>query len=687
MPNESSSSTRKLAAILFADIAGYTALMQKDENQASVLLRRFQTELQKNVTTHHGRIVNFYGDGALCVFDIPIDAVRSAMDMQRGFATEPVVPVRVGVHSGTVTYEAEKIYGDSVNIASRIESMGVPNSILLSKKVRDEVKNNPDLQMQLLGSFDFKNVEEPLEVYAVGNEGFVVPKREELSGKFGEKETKKAKKGLQIWLPVIAFLFIASASYYFIDQLTNSLKGNPSINQKSIAVLPFTDMSPDRDQEYFSDGIMEEILNHLVKIKDLQVTSRTSSMTYKGQNKRASQIAKELGVSSILEGSVRKAGDAIRITVQFIDGETDKHLWSETYDGTLDSVFVMQSQIAQQIARELKAQISPELKERINTIPTQNMEAYRLYLEARADAEFSYDRLMEVVRLDPNFGEAWVDLARRKLFDIIITRNALPKDLDQYLLEVQELFDKGMKLSPDYAEGHLWLGAKYLWFEWNFEEAEKHHKRALELNPALPQTAYTEFLLSKGDFNEALENSYRTIEADPLSSNVWITTALVYHFLGESEKVNESITIAEGKGNNLIADGNLYRVLAFEGQYERLLDHYHKINDERANPRLLGYAGIAYYHTNRQSQVDSIIQQLKLQSKESPVGSPAFHLALIYAQMGETEAAFKWLEKAYQDREVEMYWLKVEPPFKPLYNDPRWEEMLYKVGFNVPVKG
>lgn len=174
---------RKLAAILFADIAGYTALMQKDETNASVLLRRFQKEMEEKVAAHNGRIINFYGDGALCTFQIPLDAVHCAMELQMTFGEAPHVPVRMGIHSGTVTYEGDKIFGDSVNLASRIESMGVPGAILFSKKVRDDVKNQQDIKIASLGSFEFKNVEEPLEMYALANEGFPVPKKEEMQGK------------------------------------------------------------------------------------------------------------------------------------------------------------------------------------------------------------------------------------------------------------------------------------------------------------------------------------------------------------------------------------------------------------------------------------------------------------------------------------------------------------------------
>ena len=242
---------RQLAAILFADIAGYTSLMQKDETNAAVLLRRFQHEIEKSVATNGGRVVNFYGDGVLCIFSNTLEAMRCAMVLQSNFQLEPKVPVRIGIHSGSIVFEKENVYGNSVNLTSRIESMGVPGAVLFSKKVRDDLKNQPELTMSSLGSFEFKNVDEPIELFALSNSGFIVPEREEMQGKFKE----------------------------------NSLN-------KSIAVLPFSNMSGNPDEEYFSDGITEEIIHALAQIKELKVSGRTSAFSFKGKDIDLREVGK-----------------------------------------------------------------------------------------------------------------------------------------------------------------------------------------------------------------------------------------------------------------------------------------------------------------------------------------------------------------------------------------------------------
>ncbi|MEM6319145.1 MAG: adenylate/guanylate cyclase domain-containing protein [Bacteroidota bacterium] len=323
---------RKLRAILFADIVGYTALMQRDEQSASNLLRHFQQQLEEKIVEYHGQIVNFYGDGALCTFQIPIDAVRCAIALQSIFQNDPIVPVRIGIHSDTVTYEGDKIFGDSVNITSRIESMGVAGGVLLSKKVRDEVKNNPDLEMQSLGSFEFKNVEEAMEVFALANDGFIVPKKSEMRGKVKSSTPTKTKSSNYLhWIVLSILVSILVGVLFFFNQsqkhhTTLTDKENIEQMEKSIAVLPFRDLSPEGNQVYFADGIVEAIRSKLAQVGNLKVTSMTSVLGYRDNPKPIGVIAKELQVEHILEGTVYRADNKVRVIAQLINAQTDEHL-------------------------------------------------------------------------------------------------------------------------------------------------------------------------------------------------------------------------------------------------------------------------------------------------------------------------------------------------------------------------
>jgi adenylate cyclase len=257
---------RQLAAILFADMTGYTALMQENEQLARTKRKRLKQVLELNIGRYNGKILQNYGDGSLSIFQSAIDSIRCAIDIQHQLQEEPKVPLRMGIHTGDVIIEEEAIYGDGVNMASRIESMSVPGGIFISGKVEDEIKNQEDIITSEMGYFELKNVKQPVRIYAIANEGITVPGRGALKGK--------------------------------ISQTSNRL-----------AVLPFVNMSADPDNEYFSDGFTEELLNALTRVEGLQVTSRTSVFAFKGKNHDIRDIAIQLNVDKVLEGSVRKSGN------------------------------------------------------------------------------------------------------------------------------------------------------------------------------------------------------------------------------------------------------------------------------------------------------------------------------------------------------------------------------------------
>jgi class 3 adenylate cyclase len=273
--------TRRVSAIMFTDMVGYTALMQEDESRARRDRDRQRVVLGRHIEHHGGRILLFYGDGALSVFDSAIEAVSSAVNIQRELAQEPRIALRVGIHTGDVVYDDEGVFGDGVNIAARIQSLGTSGSVLVSGKVYDEIKNQRHLRAVSLGEFNLKNVQRPLEVFAIAAEGVTLPQPESLP-----------KPGREA--------------------------------HRSVAVLPFMNMSADPENEYFSDGITEELINVLTRVNGLQVTARTSSFAFKGKRHDVRQIAKRLGVETVLEGSVRKFGDRLRIAAQLIVGEPER---------------------------------------------------------------------------------------------------------------------------------------------------------------------------------------------------------------------------------------------------------------------------------------------------------------------------------------------------------------------------
>ncbi len=407
--------SRQLAAIMFTDIVGYTALMGDDEQRAFELLNTNRDIHQPIINLYNGKLIKEMGDGILATFPTVSDALYAAVKIQQACSASKELSLRVGIHEGEIIIENNDVYGDVVNIASRIQTLGTPGSILFSKKVADEIKNKAEFKTVSLGSFELKNVDEPMEVFALANEGLSVPKREEMRGKLKVEPTKIIMAPHKKWIAVLTstLLIIIALVIYSVFTSRTAFTGK----DKSIAVLPFVNIGDDPSQDYLSDGITEEIITQLSKIAELKVISRSTAMLYKNSKKPVKQIAEEMNVSTILEGSVQKSGDEIRITAQLIDANTQEHIWAEHYDHrNLNEIFAIQSEVAQRIAHELNARLSKEEKIKIETKPTDNPEAYDLFLKGRY--AYNYSTLegfhnaetffLKAIKKDPKFRLAYI---------------------------------------------------------------------------------------------------------------------------------------------------------------------------------------------------------------------------------------------------------------------------------------
>ena len=771
------SQSRQLAAIMFTDIVGYTALMGKDSNKALELVR-ISKEIQKPlVEKHHGQWLKEMGDGAMAKFSTALDAVNCSIEIQEIARGKLDAKLRIGLHLGDITIENDDVYGDGVNVASRLESIADPGGIYISESIEKAIQGQTDVQAKYLGEVKLKNVAYGVRTYAVQGVGLPLPEvkaDKELSGHLWAEVQRRGviraavtyvAAGLllvlllretQNWITlpdwsltavltsllvcfpiamylawnyerspegfvrtssreswqnpystakrkpltgsfVIAGLVLVIAVMYFYpgfhssgqESETSESVMKSSIIDKSIAVLPFVNMSNDPDQEYFSDGMMEEILNHLMQIEDLKVTSRTTAMRYKRTDKSLAEIGLELAVANILEGSVRKQGNQVRITVQLIDVNTDQHLWSESFDRNLDDVFSIQSEVAQSVARSLQAEISPEIRIKIQSQPTTNTEAYNLYLQARfqirtatsAGYAKATELLEKAIQLDPEFADAYVYLGLRKSA-FSWTGLSRVKSAKEAVEIGRPYYDKALEIDPDNIQAHLSLARSYLWYEWDFEAADREYQILIDLTPNF---SWTDFLIASGRFEEALERSKIRFELNPLSPGALTSRILSNYFNNQPTEALAAIGTAlsgDIAGHYMISDAS--RVYLYLEKYDKVIetiDRFFNEYEDVRSPRPLGTLAIAYYHLADLDKSNQLLQELKKQSEESSVGSPSFYSAMVYAQMGEFDTAFEWLEKAYQDHEVEMYWLKVEPPFKPLHNDPRWQQMLDKVGF------
>ena len=301
---------RQLSAIMFADIVGYTAMMQRSEADAVASRDRFREVLTDLVPHHHGTVVQHYGDGTLTIFPSAVEATSCALMIQRSMTAEPHVPLRIGLHVGDIVRDHEGVYGDGVNLAARVQALAVAGSVFVTERVAEEVKNHGDLSLIHLGEYRLKNVLQAVGVFAVAHDDIVVPTARDIEAE-------------------------APA-------------------ERSVAVLPFLNMSGDPTKEFFSDGISEEIINALAQLPGLKVTSRTSTFAFKGKDSDVREIARTLDVGHVLEGSVRTSGKRVRVTAQLIDAESGFHVFSENWDRDLEDVFVIQDELSRAIAGHLQ---------------------------------------------------------------------------------------------------------------------------------------------------------------------------------------------------------------------------------------------------------------------------------------------------------------------------------------------
>lgn len=470
----------QLAAIVFTDIVGYTAMMQEDENSAVEKVNHFRQVLEIISGELNGRIIQYYGDGALLLFNSSTDAVEFAKLLQTELNDDPKVPVRVGVHMGDVLLHKGNVFGDVVNIAARIQSCAPSGGIYISETVYRNISNKKGLQAVFVKEEELKNVKEPVRIYEVLN----------------EKNKPEVAEGPE------------------------TLVGKNKA-RNSIAVLPFFNMSSDQDQEYFSDGLTEDIITQLSKIRSLKVISRTSVMQYKKNPKAVKEIGKELGVSVILEGSVQRSNDKVRITAQLIEAATDEHLWADTYDRSVNDIFTIQREVAMAIASVLNTTLSQKETQNLDYIPTVDLQAYDLYLRGKflieernkPDLMLARELFHQAVVKDSHFANAYSGLAATYL----LSSYRGYEDPVKMLWLAKKNIDTAITIDPSSGETQASLGYWYhQTFDWH--AAEITYRRSISLNPNQSNVyLWLAILLeAKGEEEEALEIYSKGSQVNPL---------------------------------------------------------------------------------------------------------------------------------------------------------------------------
>jgi adenylate cyclase len=614
---------RRLTAVLAADVVGYSRLMGANETGTLAALKALQADfIDGRIAQHQGRIVKLTGDGMLVEFPSVVNAVACAAEVQRGMRDRNGrvpqnrrIEFRIGVNLGDVIIEGEDIFGDGVNVAARLEEIAPVGGIAVSQSVRDHVGKRLHLIFEDMGERQLKNIERPIRVYSVSLDA----------------------------LPT--------------EQTSGAASAHPQ-EKPSIAVLPFINMSGDPEQEYFSDGITEDIITDLSKVSGLFVVARNTAFTYKGKSVEAQEVAKRLGVNFILEGSVRKAGSRVRVTGQLIDGKTGGHMWADRYDRDLTDIFAIQDEITHAIVEQLKVKLLPQEKKNIAQTPTDNVEAYTYYLrgrqfiERRSKAYYQLARQMfaKAVELDPLYARAYAGMADCDSF-LFLHYHVDNVAIDDILATSA----KALALDSDLAEAHASRGLA-LSLEKRYDEATEEFEQAIALDPHSFEGHYFygRACFTQGKLERAAALFERVAEIKPDDYQALCLLIQIYRSLDRDADARSA------------ARRGVERV-------ERDLT----LHPDNPRSAYLGAAALVALGENDRAR-EWLSRALAIDPHDIWT---QYNAACIYTNLGDIERALDVLESVlpHAGYELKHGWIKHDSDLDPLRNHPRFQKILESI--------
>jgi len=629
---------------MFTDMVDYTSMSEKNEELALTLLEDHRQLLRPVFARHGGREVKTVGDGFLVEFPSALEAVRCGLEIQQlmyrrnqGVTSEKKILLRVAVHLGDVEHRDGDVYGDAVNIASRIQSLTDPGGICITQQVYDHVRKNEEFRMVALGQNRLKNVQTPTEVYRV---------------------------------------------------LPASERGEPTktdaLEPRRVAALPLAIISSDQQDEYFADGLTEEIINTLSSIPGLKVIARTSVMKYKEASKSVGEIGRELKVGTILEGSVRKAGGRLRITIQLIDVGSESPIWSQKYDRELEDVFKIQTDIAERVAEALKVQLLTENRTLIQQKAPEDIEAYVLYLRGRyhwsrrnkEDLEKAIAYFGEAIEKDPNYALAHAGMA--DCYTLMGRHLYLPAK--EAFSKARDFANRALELNNDLAEAHTSLAAVLFIYDWEWDAAEDQFKRAIQLNPNYATAHYWHSVLlqTTGRLQESVTAAEKAQVLDPLSPVIGMGVVQAYFFSGQYDKaVEECHRYLDMDPSFVVARDFLVHLHVQNGLFEEAAEEAKRLLDvsERKSEAM---AHLAYvYAASGKTEEAKKLFEASVADAEFGYSNPTIFI-IVCSILGDLDNAYRWAEKARESGRIALHSLRFSPDLPRFRTDPRYSLLLAK---------
>ena len=712
--NDAPASSRILT-LVFTDLADSTALKaQRGDQVVSDLLDRHRTLVRRMAAQCGGRIIDWAGDGCFLTFESSSAAVVFALQLQLAHAEAPDLPrVRTGLHMGEVG-ERHAPDGDSahprveglvVDLAARIAGLAGPGQILMSAAVADNARQRMDnrtfaqsIQWMSHGRYALKGIDEALEIREVGLAGsapFGAPAAGEKARPAGSPRStilwrRTGRVGvIAALLGVLALLPLRwpTTSAPHTAGAPASAVGSPP-GRKSIAVLPFVNMSSDKENEYFSDGITEDLISALSKVSGLRVAATTSSFVFKGRKESIESIGAQLHVDAVLEGSVSKVGNQVRITAQLINIADGYLLWSDSYDRELQDIFAIRSEVAQTVVQALEVTLTAGERQKIEQKPTEDVEAYDLYLKGRHAAAAGLDPgsamrfLQQAIARDPSYALAYNGLA---YYYLLFTEWLMPGN--ESLPRAREAAEKALQFDPSLAEAHVWLGFVHWLHDRDYPAARREFQTALTMQPesATAHELLGWYLGAMGEVDEGLAELRHAVELDPLSSEINMVLGFNLYFARHYEEAIKQLRTTIAINPDYVwTHVWLGRAYARMGRFAEAVAALKAaaalptVGQTSAISEIEAALGRAYADAGERTEATRMLARLRERARTKFVS--AAYLATIHIGLGELDEAFAALARAEAERSYMVGFWKLDPELDPLRSDPRFTALLNKVG-------
>ncbi len=689
---------------MFTDMVGYSALSQRDDRLALELLEEHRQLLREIFPRFHGTEIKTIGDAFLVEFGSALEAAQCAIEIQRTLAKrnhdvtlDRRIELKIGIHIGDVVHRDGDVYGDGVNIASRIEALAGAGGICVSMDVERQIRNALEARFEKFGSADLKNIKLPMDLFRI-----VLPWE-----KGAEFPAKRTSKKSPLLVPAVFLVILALLAGWWWMQRSNknqlsvaahALPAAPTNtpDQKSVAVLPFVNLSDDKGSEYFSDGVSEELLTVLQKIPGMHVAARTSAFSFKGKNATAQEIGEKLGVAYLVEGSVRKSGEAVRIAARLTRAGTGEELWSENFTRNLKDVFAVQTELAETIVAQVRDQLTggatgsadkQKIQAEVQAAEkggTKNVEAHQLYLQGRfyenrhseKSAREALAAYQHATELDPGFALAWAGVAGTNVWLAAFATEGGQKTFDAHLSSARDAVTRALSIEPNLPEALLARGSIETNFDFNWNGAAQTLSKALALAPADPNivTAAGNLEIARGDIDRAIELYRKAVDLDPVNPQA---RAFLAFNLAATKRFAEARAefprVVELNPAAPWAHAGLGLSYLLENKFEEAATAAQADAGDWA--RLL-IVSCARWGQKRVKESEAALDELIKNDAETA----AYQIAEVHAYRGDKDKAFEWLERARRQRDPGLAGLRKDPLLTNLRDDPRWNAFLRTMG-------